>query len=203
MGHFGGPFKFHYMANILNELLDSVGGSNMGALSQILGADENKTKTAMTVAVPLLVQALSRNVQTANGAKSLDRALAKDHDGSIFGNLSGLLQNPESGNGMGILKHIFGGKQDVVNDFVGQKSGLSAGNAGKLMTVLAPLLLGLLGKNKNSQGLNFRGIYKLLQGAARSTGTGGASKTDLNSILGGKGMGIGMKILSSFLSRRK
>jgi len=101
----------------------------------------------------------------------LNNALERDHDGGILDNLSDILggrnvqpQQERALNGAGILEHILGNKQSKVADAIGQENGLNAGQIGNLMKTLAPVLLGVLGKQKRQQGLDVSGISDLLRG---------------------------------------
>ena len=58
----------------------------IGQLSSQLGASKDGTQSVVAQAVPVLVSALAKNAQTTSGARSLDGALAKDHDGSVLDN---------------------------------------------------------------------------------------------------------------------
>lgn len=57
-------------------------------------------------------------------------------------------KNEKMLDGSGILKHILGGKQSGAIDMISQKSGLDSSSAGSLLSMLAPLVVGALGKGK-------------------------------------------------------
>ncbi|MGB2957517.1 MAG: DUF937 domain-containing protein, partial [Bacteroidota bacterium] len=102
------------MADLLSTIMQSLGGDGIKQMSKSLGVDEKTAAGGVEAALPLLVSALARNSQSADGAQSLHKALEKDHDGSILDNLGGLFSNPQSGNGAGILNHLLGGKRQNV-----------------------------------------------------------------------------------------
>jgi hypothetical protein len=141
----------------LMEMLGSVlGGENLSTISDQVGADEKTTQSAIGAVLPTLIGALSRNGSDEKGATGILGALEKDqHDGGIFENLSGFLGNKEydqPGSGAGILGHILGGRQEKVQQGVSQSSGLSLEGSGQLMKMLAPMVLGALGKQQKQQG---------------------------------------------------
>jgi hypothetical protein len=126
----------------------------MDALSQQLGADTNTTQSAVKAALPMLIGALDKNTDSPQGAQSLQQALASDHDGSIFDNLSGFLGSTDNGSGAAILGHIFGQKQGTVEQGVSKMSGMSPELVGSLLQNLAPIIMGYLGKQQREQNLN-------------------------------------------------
>jgi hypothetical protein len=71
-------------------------------------------------------------------------------------------------NGTGILGHILGAQQNPVQNAVSQALGLDASKVGMLMTFLAPLVMGALGKAKRQQNLSAGGLSDLL-GRERQT----------------------------------
>ena len=108
------------------------------------------------------MNALARNSSSSEGANSLLGALDKDHDGSILNDLTGFLANPAVANGSGILKHVLGGNRSKVETYLSKSSGISLGSAGNLLEMLAPILMGFLGKQNRSTGSG-GGIIDILQ----------------------------------------
>lgn len=147
-------------------LLQTLGGGAISNLSQQLGADQNQTQTAIQAALPLLISALANNASSQDGAMSLAGALDKDHDGSILNDLAGFIPNASSGAGAGILKHLFGGNdspvQQNVQQGIAQASGLNMGQVSQLLITLAPIVMGFLGKQKQSEGLDISSLAGLL-----------------------------------------
>lgn len=60
--------------------------------------------------------------------------------------------------GDGILGHILGGRRSAVEQGVSKASGLDLGQVAKLLPLLAPLLMGALGKMKRERGLDADGV---------------------------------------------
>jgi Bacterial protein of unknown function (DUF937) len=79
--------------------------------------------------------------------------------GSLLG--GGGSSSPASA-GAGILANVFGAGQNKVESAVGSASGLDIGQAGKPMAMLAPIVMGVLGKMKSQQGLDASGLAGLL-----------------------------------------
>ena len=56
--------------------------------------------------------------------------------------------------GAGILGHVLGGKQPVVENTLSQKTGLDAGTIGQILKIAAPILLGVIGKQTKQNDVN-------------------------------------------------
>jgi hypothetical protein len=85
---------------------------------------------------------------------------------NILGGLLGTAPaSSRTGNIGGILGNILGGANNVpqVQQGVSKASGLSASQIGLLMSILAPLIMGALGKMKRQQGLDAGGLARVLE----------------------------------------
>ena len=187
-------------------LNDALSGDTISQISQTIGADESTTSNAIQAALPALLGGLAHNSSTDEGASALADAL-EDHDGSILGNLGGLLGNIAQGQGAGILGHIFGGQTDTVADGVSQASGLDAGQAGQLLMALAPIVMGVLGRAQRENGLGAGDLSGLLGGAAQQMGSGSPLMGILSSVLDrnhdGSAVDDVMGMIGGFLGGRK
>lgn len=151
------------MAGLMDVITQAMGGDAVRQMSRQLGANEQTTGGAVAAAVPLLLSALARNAGSAEGAGALARALGKDHDGSVLDDLPGLLRDPQAGPGAGILRHVLGDRQQVAQQALAKTSGLDAGAAGQLLTMLAPIVMGALGRTQRQQGFDAGGLGSFLQ----------------------------------------
>lgn len=136
------------MTSIFDTVTQQLGGANLTQLSQQIGADEAATSQAVQAALPLLLGGLARNAAQPEGAASLSGALSEHGASGLLENLAGLLGNPQSGPGAGILGHIFGGRRDSVEQGVGQATGLQQNQVGKLLLVLAPIVMAALARRQ-------------------------------------------------------
>jgi len=201
---------------LTNILQGQLSNQMIGQLSQQLGGvDKDQTATAASGIVTTLMGALARNASTPEGAQSLNQALEQDHDGSILDDVVGMVtgstqpQNSRMVNGAGILKHVLGGKQSGAVDMISKMSGLDQNKTGSLMSMLAPLVMGALGKTKREQGLDTGGLAEILSGAV-SQQKGDNPTMDLAlRFLDSDGDGsviddvanIGMKMLGGFFKK--
>ena len=150
------------MNAITQIITQQLGGSAARTIAQKFGISETTANTAVQIAVPLIVTALARKASQPQEAESLHQAVANDHDGSIFNNLMGYLQNPQSANGAGILGHVFGNQQPVIQNNLAQATGMDQSSAGGLLETLAPLVMGSLGQAQQQNGLDASGLSNYL-----------------------------------------
>jgi len=158
------------MSHLLNVLRQQLDPQTVSSMADTIGAEPSSTQNAVSTALPLLVGALSRNATASpQGAQALNAALERDHDGSLLDNLGSLLgqsgglgsllgslgggSSNRAADGAGILKHVLGGKQSSIAQGIGQATGLSAQQASQLMGLLAPIVMGALGKVKRERNL--------------------------------------------------
>lgn len=203
--------------NLIELLQGQLSGGLVDQLSQqIGGADREQTATAAQGIITTLVSQLARNASTPEGAQSLNNALERDHDGSILDNLSDVLtgnvqpQNQSTVNGLGILNHVLGDRQGGVANMVSQMSGLESGKTMQLMGLLAPVVMGMLGKAKNQNGLDIGGIANLLNGTVnQQQQSGNPTLNMITRFLDSDGDGsalddianMGMKILGGLFKK--
>lgn len=151
------------MSGILDLIKGSIGQQAVEQVSKQLGANSEGTQRAVAAAVPMLLAALQKNSQSRSGAESLARALDKDHDGGILGNLGSLLgQSSHQSMGEKILGHVLGGRQNNVSNQLGKATGLGQSDVTKILANLAPVVLGALGKAKRENNLGVSGLQDLL-----------------------------------------
>lgn len=210
--------------DLLGQLSSLLGqDSTLDALSSRIGEDRQSTEDAVAAALPALLGGLKANASDEKGAQNLAEALRKDHDGSALSSLSALLDGSLGGraaDGEGIVRHVLGDDTDSVTQSLSARTGVDKGAIAKLLPVLAPLVMGWLGKNMSqdtagatsSGGLSdiLGSVLGQMQGGGQPTGGGGAMRSGgglgdiLGSMLGGEDGdrgGLG-SILGSLFGKR-
>ncbi len=152
----------------LSELLNSpMGQSIVRSVAGQLGMNENEASGVVNMAVPAILAGMTRNVQSPDGAVSLNNALESKHDGSLLDNLSSMLgghtqELQQDGNG--ILNHVFGNNLTGIEQGISKKSGISMNKIGPLLAILAPIVMAYLGKQKRQTNTGAGGLGDLLGG---------------------------------------
>ncbi len=151
------------MSFITDMIVQQLGNSGASMIAEKLGIPESVAKMAISAALPMIVGGLGRNAAEPSGAEAIMGALDSKHDGSILGDVLGALgQQEQKDDGMAILGHILGSKQNNAQAALGQAAGLDSNQAGDLMAMLAPVVMGQLGQAKKEQGLDASTLAKLL-----------------------------------------
>lgn len=147
----------------LQDLLGQQNGEQaVDQISQSVGADNSAVNSAIQMALPMIMGALAQNTAQPGGAESLSNALQNDHDGSILDNIGGIAAIAQAANGSGILGHILGQKQQAATEQISQNSGLNSGQVMQVLLMLAPIVMGYLGKQQRQQGLDADGLSNML-----------------------------------------
>ncbi len=90
--------------------------------------------------------------------------------GDVLGGLAGQLMgggasapvNPRALDGEGILRHVLGERRTVVEQGVSRAGGLDVSRVSRLLPLLAPLVMGALGKIKREKNLDPEGLAAML-----------------------------------------
>lgn len=142
------------MDDLMQSIAAELSGAPMEQLSSQLGTDNRTTQNAVQAALPMLLGALAKNSASTGGADALAGALDRDHDGSILDDLGGFLGGGASSDGASILGHVLGNREPTVEAGIGKATGLQTSQIAQLLQMLAPIVLGYLGRQKRQQGMS-------------------------------------------------
>jgi len=198
------------MSSVLDILGDQFDDSTLRGLGRQIGADEDTTGRAVAAALPVLLAALSRNAENPAGATDLLGALERDHDGSLLDDLGGFLGQggATGGEAAEILGHVLGPDRGRVEQGLGKAAGLDAQKIGRLLMVLAPIVMAALGRAKRRDRLDPGGLSDVLardRQRADRAGAGGLASILLDQNRDGSVMDdvarIGSGVLGSLFKR--
>ncbi len=153
--------------SILGDLMQQLQGGGIGEISRTLVLKDDQVSQVVSGALPALMGAFSRNAGSQSGADALFGALADKHSGGILGDVVGSLAGGKYADS-GILRHAFGGKQDSVEQALSASSGIDIASVGKILAMVAPLVMGSLGKAQREQGLDAAGTAAMVQRERRT-----------------------------------
>jgi len=197
--------------SLLDMLQNQLAGDAAKQIGTQMGTDQSGALKAIGAALPALMAALAGNSKRPDGAASLAKALEKDHDGSILDDLSGFLNRGDTKDGQAILKHALGGRQPAVETEVAKQTGLDPKAIAGLLPMLAPLVMGALGRQKKQQGLDVGALASMLSGEGqRAKEMAPGALGMLGGLLDDEGDGLdagdiadaGKKLLGGFLKNR-
>lgn len=134
----------------------------LNKISQRAGTDQGTTMDVMSKAMPALMKALGENTQDTSKASSLETAL--DHHGEDnISDLNGFLGDINSQDAQKMLGHILSGKKDQVQQQVSMDTKANANQVGDIMSLLAPMLIGMLANQKKKGNIGIQDIGRLGQ----------------------------------------
>ncbi|MCW3160257.1 DUF937 domain-containing protein [Chryseobacterium oryctis] len=148
------------------------------------GISRNQVLALLAVAAPLIISYLRKKSQDSNEAEALNNALDRDHDGSILNDSSQL--EARQAEGGSILSHIFGGEKQTVENQLSQNTGISIDKIGPILAMLAPVIMGYIGKEKQQSNVGAGGLGDLLGGILGNASNQAQAQQSnpLNDILG-------------------
>ena len=158
------------MSGLLDLLNSPTGKQLISGVAGQTGQSEGKTGEVLSMAMPLILGAMKKNVASPQGAQGLMSALqGNKHDGSILDNLGGLfgggVDDSVMKDGAGILGHVFGNKQANVENALSQKSGIDTGAIADILKIAAPIVMGFLSKQTAQSNVNDAGGMNTLLGS--------------------------------------
>ena len=175
--------------SILDDASATLSTDVVNDISRRLGADPSKTRAAIDGALPILVAALGKEAADPARRPGLEDAIRTDHDGSVVDNLPAYLSGEMSGkatNGDKIVDHVLGDRQQSAVQALSGRSGLDLGTIASLLPLLAPIVMGILGKKQRTGELGMDSITDVLGGDTQRAADGSPDLGDLlGSVLGG------------------
>lgn len=172
--------------NLIDLITGNAGNEVASEAENKFGISKGQVIALLAVAAPLIISYLrKKSNENSDEAESLNSALDRDHDGSILNNPSQALARQQEGSS--ILDHIFGGKKAAVENQLSQNTGISMDKIGPILGMLAPIIMGYIGKEKRSSGVNSGGGLSDLLGGILGNAQNqaqGESSSPLNDILG-------------------
>ena len=206
--------------SILQQIQQRLDADAIAEIASKVGVQPAQAQTAVDAALPTLMAALAGNASTESGASSLASALQQHANNPALGNVVEMLsQGMQGGAGQAILGHVLGDRQADVQATVGAAAGIQPQQVGQIFSMLAPVIMGVLGqKGQESGGLNVGSLMQMMQqeGSAAEASGGGALMGMLGGLLSGQGGGAssgggglkgalaqqGLKALSGFLKKK-
>ena len=174
--------------NLLDMLKDQIGDSVISQAGKFLGADESGVKSAMGAALPSILGSMISKGATPSGAGGLmDMITGGGHDGGVFDNLGSVLGGGDAtsgflNSGSGILKSLMGNKLGSVVDIISSVSGLKTGASSSIMSMAAPMVMGMVGRYVKNKALDAIGLGKFLGGQSKHVAS--ALPAGMGSLLG-------------------
>ena len=174
--------------NIMDMVKGAVSDQVMGQLGGLLGTDSKKTPSLFQTAAGSILGGLMKKTSTPQGSQDIFGAVQHQDEG-FLDNLGDLLGGGQATDdfqkkGSGLLDLVTGGSQQSSGmiGMVSKALGLDKGIVGKLLTMAAPILMGVVGRHVKNKALDAVGLGNMM--AAQGPHVNAALPNSLTSDLG-------------------
>ena len=132
-----------------------------------MGETPAHTQKAVDGAILTLLAGLMHLSSSGDGPAQLVNLINHRNYGRLLNNLSGLLNEGNTAqtliaSGQDILSTLFTDKLSAVSELIANISGVTRASASSLLSLTAPVVVGVLGRVRTAQGLNAAGLTTLL-----------------------------------------
>jgi OmpA-OmpF porin, OOP family len=163
------------MTAILDQVRAVVSPDIVRSVSGLIGQNATTTGAGLAAAIPSILSGMVTTASTPAGAQWVRTMIDEGGYGvgtldKALGMLGGGAKATETlmTSGRHLLTSLFGGKQDDVTALVARSARLSGASARRLMTIAAPIVMGVLGREVTTRRLDATGIMTFL-GAQRAS----------------------------------
>ena len=161
------PYEGSQPGSLISEITQHFTPDVVRSARSIIGESESSTYQTLQVAAPTVLSGIANMAASSEGANNLANMIRE-------GGYAGLTENPMSlfrggsatsylaSAGQRQLTNIFGGNTSSVTELVARSGGVSTSSASKLMSLITPLTLGVLGKRTSTQAPGSSGFSEVL-----------------------------------------
>jgi OmpA-OmpF porin, OOP family len=146
---------------LTNELVSKASGA--------LGESEGGISKILSAAVPSLIGSIADKASTADGAHEVAKMAADHHNSGILGSLGNFFGGDDSSNNMqssggNIISSLLGSKGSMLTSLISNFAGSQSGSVGKILGMVAPAILGMIGKHSADNNVSASGLGSLMAG---------------------------------------
>lgn len=182
------------MTSIVSAISSLLTPEIVGKLAAASGLDSYAAQSVVSAAVPSILSGLADSAATPAGARQLASAVAEqpaDMLASITSSLAGSAQVAEKGTGL-LASLLGGGALAQLATAVGKFAGIGEGPTRTVLGLLAPLIMGVLGREQRVAALDADGLARMLIGQkeqiAAALPSGFKRYLDMGRTYGGAGV---------------
>ena len=169
--------------NLLDLAKSALDSGALGKIAGSLGESEAKTTSAMDIAGSAILGSLIKKVSSPQGAKEVFQQVEQfdtsqlEGVGSLLTGGAGQQQSSDWASlGTKLITSLLAGKQDSVIEMISKLTGIGQGSSKSLLSMLAPLLLGVIAKQVKSGNLGLSGLVDLVIGQKSVCGQDASSR---------------------------
>ena len=176
--------------NLVSSVTQILSSNFVSRVASSLGVDRAKVEKALQAGTPALLAALTSLISKPAGAAALNGAVAQQQPGvlsSLANMIGGSGQKDLIDTGANTLTSLLGGTtMSALTNAVGQYAGVGEGGSKSLMGLLGPVVMGVLGQQQRTSGLDATGLANLL--ASQKDNIARALPAGFASYLSGSGI---------------
>jgi len=191
--------------NLLESLTGMITPDLVGKAASMLGESETGVSKAMSAIGPAVLQGILSKGASDNGAGILDMAKQAATSG-ILDNVGGLFSGGGNSTmmnlGTSLLSGLFGGKTSGIANLVASFAGIKPSSSNSLLSAIAPMALGLIGKRAITDNLSAGSLLSWLTGQKDSITKAVPSGFNLSSVFDG-GIGKAAETVKAATSYRE
>lgn len=193
------------MSDIINGILEQLGGGTSEKIGSTLGVDPGIIQKAIPIVLPLILGGLKQQSINNGGQERVDHILNKYGNPEVLNDIDGHVnQMAGKDNFDENLGGLIGNSGSQITDILSKNFNLDSGTAAKIIPVIAPLILGYLTKSRDNNPEGSQGFASFLdqngdgsivddvvgffsnKAPDNQQGSGGGIMDILGGLLGGK-----------------
>jgi Bacterial protein of unknown function (DUF937) len=151
--------------NLVSVVMQFLTPDMIAKIASALGLDRNVAQKTIAGAIPALLASFADVASSPNGARQLTNTLTQQSDSleNLKNLVGGAGQNLVADSGSNMLSGLFGGGTlDTMAQTIGKFAGIGEGTSKSMLGMLGPVVLGALGQQQRSMGLDASGLASLL-----------------------------------------
>jgi len=140
----------------------------MQRISVLFDETPTSTQQAIDGVLPTLLAGVTHFSASGSGASQLVDMITHGDYSTVLNNISGLLDGGNTAermmnSGRNILNMVFTDKLPAVSELISKSSGLKSASVASLLSLAAPVVMGVIARTRADQSLNAVGLSTLLQ----------------------------------------
>jgi len=174
--------------NLLDSARSLLTPDVVSKVSSLIGETPAKTQQALGVAIPSLAGVMCNEASTPGGASRVHSLITNTQlPGDLLSNAGSMFAGGAATEGLartgsGLVSGLLGDRAGAVANLMASTTGIQFSSASKLLNLVAPLLVGVMGRHMTSAGIGASGIASML--SSHRDSIMGAIPSGLGSALG-------------------
>jgi OmpA-OmpF porin, OOP family len=153
--------------NLLESITEQLTPQMVQRVGTAMGETAAHSQKAVDGTILSLLAGLMHLASSGDGPTRLVNLINHRNYGRLLNNMSGLLEEGNTAqtliaSGQDILSTLFTSKRSTVSGLIASASGVTSSSASALLSLTAPVVVGVLGRVQTAQGLNAFGLTTVL-----------------------------------------